>query len=222
MKTPSSILILTLAISTWAAADLPKKAPYSKYLHLVQNSPFTSKPLPVDPGPQVNILDDYALAGVSPIAGGYRVTLLNKKKPDERIAVSSDEVKPKHGFKILEVMHKEGDPLGTTVKLSSASGTGTVAFDEKHLALAAPAAPKQAPNGQHPNAQHPSGLPAAMPGIPGQTVQPGQIPGRQPRPRVVPPPTPAGGNQATPFQPGGQQPASGGNNRFDRRGGGHR
>lgn len=213
MKPSASILICTLALATWATADLPKKAPFSKYTGLVQNSPFTSKPPPPGPIALANPLDDYALSGISPIAGGYQVTLINKKNPEDRIPVRSNE-KNKQGFKILEVNRKDGNPLGTTVKLSSSNGTGTVAFEDKYLTLAAAPAPKP-----QAHAPHPAGIPQAHPGTPNQ---PGQTPARLPRPRVVPPatpgapPTPATGNQATPFQPGGQQPHSSGN-RFDRR-----
>ncbi len=119
MHTPSRILLLTLALTltVWAVADLPKKAPLTKYTGLWTNSPFTSKPPPPEAGPVVNPLEDYALVGVSPVGAGYRVTMLNKKKPEERITVDSD--RPREGFKILEVTRKPGDPLGTVVRMTS-------------------------------------------------------------------------------------------------------
>ena len=152
MKFPvSNPAFLLLALAGLASADLPKKVPLTRYSGLWINSPFTSKPLDTGPGATVNPLDDYALIGVSPIGGnGYRVTLINKKKPDERITVDSDSAKT--GFKILEVVRKSGDPLGTVVRMSSGSMTGTVSFDQKLLTLtpaAAPAAPPgAAPGGQ--------------------------------------------------------------------------
>ncbi|MEY3895057.1 MAG: hypothetical protein RLZZ214_576, partial [Verrucomicrobiota bacterium] len=120
MKSPvSTAVFLLFALVGVAAADLPKKAPISRYTSLWTNSPFTSKPPPVDPGEVANPLDDYALIGVSPIGGsGYRVTLINKKKPEERITVDSDKP-PTEGFKVLEVIRKSGDPLGTTVRMNS-------------------------------------------------------------------------------------------------------
>jgi hypothetical protein len=178
----SAVSSLLLAGAT--LADLPKKAPLSRYSSLWTNSPFTSKPPPAEAGVANNPLDDYALIGVSPIGGtGYRVTLLNKKKPEERIIVDSDKPS-KDGFKVLEVIRKAGDPLGTTVRMNSGSMTGTVAFDTKLLALAA--APKAAvPPGQPGQPQ------AGQPPIPGQPQpQPANSPLRQPRPRVVPPPAP--------------------------------
>ncbi len=169
----SRLLLLGLALTGWALADLPKKAPIARYTGLWLNSPFTSKPPPPDSGPVANPLEDYALAGVSPIGTGYRVTLLNKKKIEERVTVDSEN--PKNGFKILEVIRKPGDPLGTIVRMSSGALTGTISFDEKLLVLvtAAKASPKPQPG--------------AAPVQAGQAPQPGQAPQRQPRPRVVPP-----------------------------------
>ena len=188
MKFPvSNPVLLLLALTGLAAADLPKKAPISRYTSLWTNSPFTAKPPPPEAGPENNPLDDYSLIGVSPISGsGYRVTLINKKKPEERITVESD--KPVGGFTILGVTRKPGDPLGTVVRMSSGSMTGTVSFDEKLLAIAAPKAAPPVP-GQ-----------AAPPVQPGQQPPPQTAPQRQPRPRVVPPPAAQAGAQAQPAQ----------------------
>lgn len=190
MKFPvSHSVLLLLALTGLAEAALPKKAPISRYTSLWTNSPFTSKPPPPEAGPENNPLDDYALIGVSPITGSnrYRVTLINKKKPDERITVDSD--KTVSGFKILGVTRKPGDPLGTVVRMSSGSMTGTVSFDEKLLTVATAKAPPQA-------------APPQVPGQPPQPVPPGQAqPLRQPRPRVVPPPAPKAGAQVKPAQP---------------------
>lgn len=185
MHSALRILLLAPAFVGWAAADLPRKAPITKYTGLWTNSPFTSKPPPAEAAPEANPLEDYALAGVSPISSGYRVTLLNRKNPEERIVVDSD--KPSGGFKILAVNRKAGDPLGTVVRMSSGSVTGTVAFDESMLTLAPPPAPT--------NPQLPPGV-QPQPGQP--QVQPGQPPQRQPRPRVVPPPTPPNQPQGRP------------------------
>ena len=153
--------------------------------------PSPPSPLRRKPGEAANPLDDYALIGVSPIGGtGYRVTLINKKKPEERITVDSDKP-PKDGFKVLEVIRKAGDPLGTTVRMNSGSMTGTVSFDTKLLTLAA--APKAAAASRsRANRRSPASHP--------QPVDPNQ-PQRQPRPRVVPPPAPQAGAQASPPSP---------------------
>ncbi|MEO8617661.1 MAG: hypothetical protein ABI600_21210 [Luteolibacter sp.] len=205
MKPSFTILSCIALLTTWASADLPKKMPISRYNGLWMNSPFTSKPPPTAGAPEVNPLDDYALAGVSPISGGYRVTLINKKTPDERIMVDSDN--PNAKFKILGVTRKDGDPLGTTVRLTSGSLTGTVSYDPKLLTLvaAAPKVPKPQP-GSPPMPGSPQGQP-----VPGEPV-------RQPRPRVVPPPTPQSGQPAgQPVVPHVQQPIQHNNQRPERR-----
>lgn len=179
MQTTISLLTL-LGLAGLAAADIPRKAPLSRYSTLSTNSPFTSKPLQPEGTPESNILDDYALIGVSPIGGnGYRVTIINKKKPEDRIKIDSDD--PKSEFKVLGVTRKSGDPLGTVVSLGHGSMKGTVAFDEKLLTLVTP----------KPAAPQPP-----QPPIPGQPIPPTAMPnngqpfqGRQPRPRVIPPPT---------------------------------
>jgi hypothetical protein len=183
MPTALRILLLVPALVGWVAADVPRKAPITKYAGLWTNSPFTSKPPPPEQGPVVNPLEDYALGGVSPIKSGYRVTLLNKKKPEDRIVVDSD--KPRDGFKILSVTRNAGDPLGTVVSMSSGSVTGTVTFDKALLTLAPP----------------PVAKPQLPPGVQPQPGQPGQPPIRQPRPRVVPPPTPQHPQAQPPVQP---------------------
>jgi hypothetical protein len=206
MNTHPCILVLTLALTGWAGADLPKKVLPTKYSTLVTNSPFTSKPPPPVGADPVDELADYALGGVSPIIGGWHVTLLNKKKPDERITLDSD--RPREGFKILGVTRKPGDPLGTVVRLTIGSSTGTVGFDEKLLTLAAPPAPKAAP--KLPPGIHPQAQPQAQPGQPNPGI-------RQPRPRVVPPPTSGGAAPQAPQAPQGQSNSS--SHRPDRRGG---
>ncbi len=208
MKFPvSNPAFLLLALAGLASADLPKKVPLTRYSGLWVNSPFTSKPPDTGPGALINPLDDYALIGVSPIGGnGYRVTLINKKKPEERITVDSDSAKT--GFKILEVVRKSGDPLGTVVRMSSGSMTGTVSFDQKLLTLTPAAAPAAA-QGQPPGQPAQAGQPGQQP------PQPGQANLRQPRARVVPPPAPAPGvppgGQGRPGQPNTPRPQRRGN-----------
>ena len=185
MKTAPRVFLLTLALTSWAAADLPKKAPLTKYAGLMNNSPFTDKPIPPPPPETVNPLEDLALIGVSPISSGYRVTLLNKKEPEKRIFVSSDDQDSE--YKILEVTRKPSEPgkpsnpLDTVVRMQAGKITGSVSFDDKLLVLSAPkAAPK------------PTGAPVPNMPQPGQQTRPTQpnpMPesSRMPRPRVVPP-----------------------------------
>lgn len=208
MKTLSTLLFLALA--AMAVADLPKPAPNVKYSELWTNSPFTTKPPPPENAPEVNPLEDYALGGIAPISGGYRITLLNRKNPEERIVIPDNP-----DFKILAVQYASGNPLETTVRLSTGSKTGTVAFDPKLLVLkAAPAAQQQQQQPQQQN-MPPGTVP--QPPVPGQ--QNGEAP-RQPRPRVVPPaPAPNGAPQPAP-QPQNmqqQQQRQNGQQRLNRR-----
>ena len=196
MKTASRIFLLALSFATWAAADIPKKAPITKYIGLWTKSPFTDPPLPPEAPETVNPFEDLALLGVAPIRSGYRVTMVNKKKPEERITVISDD--EKSDYKILEVTRKPFDPFGTVVRLQSGKITGSVSVDEKLLVLATPkAAPKPQPGA--PGAPGSPGAPVAnMP--PTQNAQAQQAAqasqnaasSRQPRPRVVPPSPSAG------------------------------
>lgn len=190
MKLPILILFV---LTNWILADLPKKAPISRYAQLWQNSPFTSKPPPHEEVEAPNPLENYALIGVSSIgSGNFRVTIINKTKPDEpRKYIESNQIKD--GFRILEVIRKPGDPVGTTVKMQSGSITGTIKYDEQLLSLtpAAPQNPQAAPN---------------IPGVPPQPVDSNGQPMRQPRPRVVPPPQPQTGAPNQQAQPQQQAP----------------
>lgn len=219
----SNPIFLLLALAGIALADLPKKTPSTKYSGLWTNSPFTSKPPPPTGDPENNPLDDYALVGVSSLGTkNYRVTIINKKKPDEpRIYLDSNsEIK---GFKILGVTRKDGDPLGTVVRMQSGSMTGTVSYDQKLLTLVPPPAPKG--NAQAAGGQPGQGGPNLQPGQPAQVGGANPQTGRQPRPRVVPPPAPTTGGQVQPgqVQQGQVQPVQQGqpnqgqqNNRGDR------
>lgn len=216
----SALFPTLLALTGVALAETPKKAPLSKYTRLWTDSPFTTKPVIDDNKVEVNPLEDYALVGVSPIADGFRVTLMNKKTPDERIYVESG--KTVEGFKILEVVKKAGDPLGTVVRMMSGTMTGTVAFDEKLLTLKTAAPPAAGGRPGQPGQPVQPGQPG-QPVQPGQTIQPGQpgqpVPTPQIRPRVVPPPT-AGAAPTPQNSQGAQGGRPGGGNRPDRRGGG--
>lgn len=192
--------ILLLTASSWTAAAIPQKVPLNTYRSLWTNSPFTSKPIVDNTTVEVNPLDDYALIGVTPIDNGYRVTLINKKQPDQRTVVDTNSTKT--GFTILGVDRKPGNPLGTVVRMKSGSKTGTVSFDDKLLTLvAAPVAPPIQQNRQGNNfvpGQQPQ-LQAGQQGQQGQQGRNGQQV-RQPRPRVVPPPATTNGAVQQPQQ----------------------
>lgn len=171
MKPTLLPLLAAIAVTGVVHADVPRKAPLIKYQRLWRDSPFTAKP--VTGGPVYNPLENYVLLGVSPIADGYRVTLLNKKKPtDPRIVVETR--KPAEGFRILDVVHQQGDPLATVVRMASGGQTGLVAFDEKFLKLKPAAETRPAVNANRPTVKTP----------------PKSVPGRTKKPRIVVPKPP--------------------------------
>lgn len=202
-------LCLILALVGGVRAEVPRKPVLSKYQSLWKDSPFTTKP----EGPTVstyNPMQDYVLLGVSPIEQGYRVTMLNRKRPnDRRLIVESH--RPAAGFEIKEVMRKEGDPLATTVRLQRGTTTGVIAFEEKFLTLKPPpaaAAPNREQRGNSGGATKPAGEAKTPPRPPRRRiVQPGttvQRPGQQQRgnnqeiQRILNLPNASGGNAKAP------------------------
>ena len=184
MPFKAPLLLILPALTAVLHAGVPQKQPLGNYAKLWTNSPFTAKPPVAGAGPVANPLEDYALLGVSPIGNnGYRVTLINKKQADQRITVETGKTSA-DGFSIIKVNRTAGEPLKTTVEMSSGAMQGTVSFDEKLLTIAAPAPP--APPGQPPG--------QISPQIQGQPGAPGQVIQKQPRPRVVPPPAPGNPN----------------------------
>ena len=191
MKIPL-VSLFSLALAGFAAADVPKKGALQTYSVLWNKSPFTTPPPPPEVIQAKNPLEDYALIGVSPIGSGdeYRVTMINKKKPDEpRKLVYSGATDAE--FEIIKVTRKSGDPMGTVVTMKSGTQIGTVAYDEKLLTIATPVAAK-------PQVPQPG-----QPPIPAQNQIDPNNPPRMPRPRVVPPPPPANVPQPQ-VQPQGQ------------------
>lgn len=198
----STLLVVSPSVF---AEELPRKAPLTRYTPLWSNSPFTSRPPMISAGatPEVNPLEDYALLGVSPSSDGFRVTLINRKDPAERIVIDSSRPNGRDDFEILGINREPGRPLSTTVRLSKGSSIGIVSFESSLLTLTPP--PAAAPQPQ------PNAAPAATP--PGVQVENDQNVRRRPRPRVVPPPAaaqppnnnPQGANPATPGNRGGIQ-----------------
>lgn len=207
-------LLLLFAISGLNAAELPKKAPLSRYAELWTKSPFTNPPPPPADAPLVNPFEDLALKGVAPIAGGYLITLLNKKNPAEAVP-PIDTDKPSE-FQVLSIERDPDNAMGTVVYLQKGDIKGSVTFDPKLSVPKAP--PKQGP--KPPGGQKPPGAPI-VPAPPAPPIAPTQPPtSRQPRSRVVPPPAaggaaqPAGAN--TNSSRGSGRGSSSGGNGFQR------
>jgi hypothetical protein len=209
MRSLTIPMLLWLILAGWAMADLPRKAPLTKYQHLWQNSPFTTKPVRDDGPPPPNPLDDYSLLGVAPIKGGHRVTIINKKDPLERKFVYSNQPDASHGFEIISVERDPKDMRATVVRMRSGTLEGTVTYEEQFLTLTPP-----------PQMAQPTVLPAdrgrgrenrgrsnegnqPQPNKPGQAVPvlpPGSLRAERPRvigPSPLPQNRPAGSGQSS-------------------------
>lgn len=201
---PMKLLLTSLALATLTftqgSADIPKKTPLYTYATLWTDSPFTSKPPPVETTPTLNPLNDFTLTGIAPVPGGYRVTIISKKDPSVKEIIEPGGKGP---FQVISVDRNPGKNLGTTVVLSSGSMQGTVSFEPELISLnAAPPAPQQQ-NPQNPQPPTPASAPNQgnqnlPPGVanPAQNSQTPQNPA--PRPRIVSPaPQPTTGNTDT-------------------------
>lgn len=151
------IPMLLAAAAPLVRAEVPAKAPVTRYSVLwndfMVRTPERAESKPVDP------LADYALAGVSPVAGGYFVTLLNRKKPDERLLLEPGR---KSDFRVMEVLPGEAGPLSTRVRIGYGHGDSLLAFDPALLALKPSpkaAAPHPQPDVKRPRAAMPTPAP---------------------------------------------------------------
>jgi hypothetical protein len=210
MKTIAFLTLLLAGTSAIAAPNgAPTKKPVTSYLHLAQNSPFTSKPVaPIDDRVDTTF-DDWALGGVSEVEGGYMVTLLHKKnqgetqiiKPKGTVHSMKDEMEwlnpgdPK-AFKVDGVTFGKTSWKDTTVSVSIGGKKGTMKFDDKQLVPTASAAPAQGRQQGQPGQQQQ--VQPGQPGVPTNSApaQPGQVQPntqgqqggvRPPRQRVLPP-----------------------------------
>ena len=177
----TGIIGLVAALAAPVFADeIPKKSPVGRYAKLWVKSPFTEKPPPVEGPEKISLLDDYTLAGVSPVEGGYSVILINKKKRDDRIHLMPGMTTGEHGFTVVSVRQDPISTKNTTVEIKMADGTvDRVGKEEKFLAL------KTAPGTKKPPKK-----PVAKPHIPGLNTgaKPKPTTGRAPRVRRVPTP----------------------------------
>ncbi len=178
-------LLPLLLLPAVVLADVPVKPTLTRYAPLWTDSPFTTKPEPIDTGrpPEENPLEDYALGGISKLKDGYYAVLINKKKPEER-----EVIKPgtDSDFQVVSVQWGEKNWKDTVATVRSGSHTGSVGFDDQVLAV------KKTPP-QQPPAQQPQPGRPVIPGLnPNNQNQPNNV--RSPRPRVVRPPTPPAGN----------------------------
>ena len=176
-------LLSLFAVIGLNAAELPKKAPITRYSELWVHSPFTAPPKTVEAGPQEDPFKDLALKGIAPIAGGYLITLINRKNPAE--AVPPIDTDHPSEYEVVSIDRDPDKPLGTVVHVKKGGQVGTITFDEK---LSHPKPPPAKPGnklpGQPPQPVAPQPQPGQQP--PPNPAAPGSA--HQPRPRVVAPP----------------------------------
>jgi len=167
---------------------LPKKQPRGRYATLWTKSPITVKPIVIPDDDPPSKVDDYTLAGVSPIAGGWSVILINKKERGKRLHVLPG-MKNEQGFTVASVRQDPISSKNTTVVISTPDGKkGTVAYEEKYLALKAAPAAKKPTNPRKPITTRRVPTPSAIPGL-NQTKKPTTSRGGN-KPRVRRAPTP--------------------------------
>jgi hypothetical protein len=185
------------ALSLPAFSAEPSKIQSGSYADLWNKSPFTVPPAVVDEvKEEENPLEDYTLAGVCQMKGGWFVVLINKKNRDEpRVRIKPDSPNDE-GFQIVSVKNGK-DRLETKVEIKTRGGkTGWVEYDEKFIAVkqAAPAAPPRQQQGHVPPVpQRPGGSPPPVTRPPVPSGSPGanngdNSNGRSSRVRRVPPP----------------------------------
>jgi hypothetical protein len=200
LKTPALTGLACAALSVCAFGDdVPRKQPVGRYATLWTNSPICEPPPPPPPVEVISELDDFTLAGVSPVNGGYSVILINKKERDKRVHLLPGMANSE-GFTVKSVRQDPVSSKNTTVEVATANGkAGWVGYEEKYLALkpgaaaANPAAkPAATPGGRPPNPATPAANPASpqIPGLTNGRQSSRSSTGSAPRVRRVPtPPT---------------------------------
>lgn len=118
------------ALVSLATAGVPSSdVSVDLYQDLWQNSPFTSRPVE-RPVPASNRFDDYALGGVSKIADGYFVVLIEKRSPHSRIVISPGVATE---IRVVSVNWSSQDWKHTSVVITDGESTSPVGFDETLL-----------------------------------------------------------------------------------------
>lgn len=127
-----------------ASGAVPKKRLYQEYEVLWQSSLFTTPSVEAAAlaPPPLNPVEDYTLAGLSKVEGGWFVILMNKKDRTQRVRLvpnaSSDS-----GFQVTDVENPSSRQV--RVQITSGTDTGWVSYDPAFLTLraAGPATPPQ-------------------------------------------------------------------------------
>ncbi len=108
-------------------ASIPCKRNLSEYSKLWTDSPFTINSNIKAEVKKESYFDKYALVGISPTHLGYRVTVIDKQSPMQRIILESH--KNNQIFQISSVDYIKNKPLEATVTLTHLSERGVLKFD---------------------------------------------------------------------------------------------
>ena len=173
-----SALAILAATAMPAFSGVPRKQPLGRYAELWTKSPFTVPPVVAgEEKVEENPLEDYTLAGVCEMRGGWFVVLINKKEREKRVRIKPGTTNTE-GFQVVSV-DNGSSYLETKVQIQTAGGQkGWVEYDKKFLVLKA--ATPQAPAGGRNN------NPGARPGTPGGPPVPGRPPAATPNPSPRP------------------------------------
>ncbi len=140
VKAILSILALVIASGAFVSADAPRQLPVIRYAPLWNDSPFTSKPPPQVAPEETNPFEGYSLGGVSKLADGYFVVLINAKDPNENVLIRPGY---KSDWEIVEVDWSNTNWRETKVKLNKGGTVGTIGFDTANLTIKPPVAAAQ-------------------------------------------------------------------------------
>ena len=171
----SRLLCLTgalLALSHLALADPPRKPSVSQFSRLINESPFTIKPAPIERAPVATPLErDWMLGSIRPHENGYAVTLINKKDRKDRIrfvpGFSSGD------YKLLDVEQDLENSMNSRVQVSKGSVTAWLTYDEKLIQIRPAVAAAKSPSKGSTTAPstNPSRSKTPIPGKPSATRQ---------------------------------------------------
>lgn len=183
MKHLLTLLVACFCLSE-ASAAVARQQSTMHYNRLLNNSPFTLKPVVEETGKVVeapNQLEDWVLAGVLPLRDSYFVTLRHKKEAGRSEFLRGVGKPSSSGFELSKV--EMGSNLNDTRVLIKVNGkTEWLNYDAKALGVAEAkpmGSPADAKKNQNGNGNRPPGV-----GRGGNRDRDGKRPVRAPRPRV--------------------------------------
>jgi len=124
----SILALLTLGLE----AALPKNPSISEYSLLLGRSPFKIKKQVLNT-PEIIINDSLTLRGVSMFDDGWFVTVVDRKKPKERIFLREGAAENSKGLKLIKVDKNADDYLKTTVIVTNGGRQMTIGYNSADM-----------------------------------------------------------------------------------------